>query len=186
MQYKSYILEIGDPEEPDSAPLEVEVFLISKGGDTYEVFDVGVPWFFVPFRQGDTISVIHQSNGNLAFVDVTRKSENRVLRYQCTVSGLADDALTLFLGDYNGGESHWDPTPQLSALLDRLLENGGNCEFVPGSLTLYLPPGVELTSDEADCLEEGEDLLITTARFEFNKRSGRDDPSVRWTLKIPD
>ena len=124
MEHKAYTLELRDPEEPDEAPLEIEVFLVHKGDNLYEVFDVGVPAFFAPFRQGATISATQQQNGHLAFVEVVSESRNKHLTYRCKVTHFTGDMLEKLLGDYPGSDSHWDPTPRLQALLDRIMKGG--------------------------------------------------------------
>ena len=186
MDYREYVIEVGDPDQPDQEPFELEVYLVPKGENLYQVFDAGAPWMFYPFRQGDTITANLLANGNLTFVEVVSKSANRRMTYQCNVKKFTDEMLRDILGDYPGSKEHWDPTPQLQALLDRIMAAGGNYDFEFGTLSLYLPPGVELTEAEIKRLEDGHDLLVTVARLQFNTRSGSPDPKTTWTVRLPD
>lgn len=185
MGYQSYVLELVCSDDADAEPFEIEAYLTHKTGNEFEVFDVGIPWFFVPFRQGDTISATPRPNGNLVFIEVLGRSKNRRLTYSCEPGSIAPEMLDQLLGSYAGSEEHWDPTPKLGALLDRLLEAGGNFEFVPMTLTLYLQPGYELTPEEVECLELGNELNLTVARFLFNQSNGPHDPTSEYSIKIP-
>jgi hypothetical protein len=186
MKYDQYTLELRGPDAPQSAPFEIEACLVHKGGDLYEVFDVGVPGFLAPFRQGDTISATRQPSGNLSFVEVVQKSVNRRLRYKCKISVIKQDDLAALLHGYEGSNTHWDPTPALRAILDRVMEGGGNYVYEYSLLSLHLPPGFELTSSEAQCLRDGHELMVTAARLRFNQRKGAPDPSAHWVIKLPD
>ena len=135
--------------------------------------------------QGDTIPATRQPDGNLVFGEIVSKIRNAHLSFQCKVAGFTNDVLIRLLGDDPGSEDHLDPTPGLQALLDRVLDGGGNFDFEYATLSLHLSPGFELTARQNKLLEDGDELLITAARLRFNQLNSPPDPSRQWEIKLP-